>query len=348
MGGGDLPSDYRPSEAEPFMNERQRAYFRKKLLAWRDEILRESKETLDYLQYSEQHPDINDRASYESDRGIELRARDRQRKLIAKIEAALVRIEDGRRRELVARIKAVLRRRSLEPKGRSEATAAIVAFEGFELDLVRRRLRAPDGAVIVLSANEFAILSIFLRHAGQVLSREELARMDATEQSADLDRAIDMLITAAPKASRAHHERPHLHLARTRLLADCGGGRRRPSPAHGFRRLGPGLVNAKRAVAAGPSLRTQVLALAVASLFVSVALAIAILVAAPPPKPSPVSLQEVARAFKGGSLETAWGMRLVRTTGRIDDFPQAPPCRPCAGSGPPWPLWWAFQPHAYS
>jgi DnaK suppressor protein len=95
MSGGDLPPDYRPSEDEPFMNERQRAYFRKKLLAWRDEILRESKETLDYLAYSEQHPDINDRASYESDRGIELRARDRQRKLIAKIDAALVRIEDG-------------------------------------------------------------------------------------------------------------------------------------------------------------------------------------------------------------------------------------------------------------
>jgi DnaK suppressor protein len=95
MGGADLPPDYRPSEDEPFMNERQRAYFRKKLLAWRDEILRESKETLDYLQDSEQHPDVTDRASYESDRGIELRARDRQRKLIAKIDAALGRIEDG-------------------------------------------------------------------------------------------------------------------------------------------------------------------------------------------------------------------------------------------------------------
>ena len=79
MGGGDLPPDYRPSEDEPFMNERQRAYFRKKLLAWREEILRESRETLDYLQVSEQHPDVTDRASYESDRGIELRARDRQR-----------------------------------------------------------------------------------------------------------------------------------------------------------------------------------------------------------------------------------------------------------------------------
>jgi DnaK suppressor protein len=95
MGGADLPLDYRPSEDEPFMNERQRAYFRKKLTDWRDEILRESRETLDYLQDSEQHPDVTDRASYESDRGIELRARDRQRKLIAKIDAAIERIEDG-------------------------------------------------------------------------------------------------------------------------------------------------------------------------------------------------------------------------------------------------------------
>ncbi len=94
MGGADMPPGYRPSEDEPFMNERQRAYFKKKLLDWREEILRESKETLDYLQDSEQHPDITDRASYESDRGIELRARDRQRKLIAKIDAALGRIED--------------------------------------------------------------------------------------------------------------------------------------------------------------------------------------------------------------------------------------------------------------
>ena len=95
MIGADLPLHYRPSEDEPFMNERQRAYFRKKLVDWREEILRESKETLDYLQDSEQHPDITDRASYESDRGVELRARDRQRKLIAKIDAALGRIEEG-------------------------------------------------------------------------------------------------------------------------------------------------------------------------------------------------------------------------------------------------------------
>lgn len=87
-------------------------------------------------------------------------------------------------------------------------------------------------------------------------------------------------------------------------------------------------MNTEPAVAAGPSLRAQVLALAVASLFVSAALATAILVAVPPPKPSPVALQEVARALRGGPLETAWGTTLVRTTGRLDDFPQVPPPPP--------------------
>ena len=78
------------------MNERQREYFRRKLLAWKDEILRESRETLAALQNeSENHPDLADRASSETDRAIELRARDRQRKLIAKIDAALARIDDG-------------------------------------------------------------------------------------------------------------------------------------------------------------------------------------------------------------------------------------------------------------
>ena len=87
---------YKPSDAEPFMNERQREYFRRKLLAWRESILAESRETLNALQSeSENHPDIADRASCETDRAIELRARDRQRKLISKIEAALARIEDG-------------------------------------------------------------------------------------------------------------------------------------------------------------------------------------------------------------------------------------------------------------
>ncbi|MBX6426902.1 MAG: RNA polymerase-binding protein DksA [Variibacter sp.] len=87
---------YRPSEKEPFMNERQREYFRAKLLAWKEEILKEARETLQHLQDENQnHSDIADRASSETDRAIELRARDRQRKLIAKIDAALARIDDG-------------------------------------------------------------------------------------------------------------------------------------------------------------------------------------------------------------------------------------------------------------
>jgi DnaK suppressor protein len=87
---------YKPSDAEPFMNERQREYFRRKLIAWRESILAESRDTLNVLQHeSENHPDIADRASSETDRAIELRARDRQRKLISKIESALARIEDG-------------------------------------------------------------------------------------------------------------------------------------------------------------------------------------------------------------------------------------------------------------
>jgi len=91
-----LPEDYRPSDDEPFMNDMQRAYFRRKLLNWRDEILRSTKETLQHLQDdSAQHADIADRATSETERALELRARDRQRKLIAKIAAALERIEDG-------------------------------------------------------------------------------------------------------------------------------------------------------------------------------------------------------------------------------------------------------------
>jgi len=87
---------YRPSDKEPFMNERQREYFRAKLMAWREDILKEAKETLQHLQEENQnHPDLADRASSETDRAIELRARDRQRKLIAKIDEALGRIEDG-------------------------------------------------------------------------------------------------------------------------------------------------------------------------------------------------------------------------------------------------------------
>jgi len=78
------------------MNERQVEYFRQKLLNWKDDILRESKETLSHLQAeTENHPDLADRASSETDRALELRTRDRQRKLISKIEEALRRVEDG-------------------------------------------------------------------------------------------------------------------------------------------------------------------------------------------------------------------------------------------------------------
>lgn len=87
---------YRPQPGEPFMNDRQRAYFRAKLLAWRDEILKEAGQTLATLQVeSLREPDVNDRASSETDWGIELRTRDRQRKLVSKIEAALRRVEAG-------------------------------------------------------------------------------------------------------------------------------------------------------------------------------------------------------------------------------------------------------------
>ena len=87
---------YRPSEDEPFMNERQLKYFRQKLLIWQDDILRESGETLRHLQSeTANHPDLADRASSETDRALELRTRDRQRKLISKIDEALRRIEDG-------------------------------------------------------------------------------------------------------------------------------------------------------------------------------------------------------------------------------------------------------------
>ena len=83
-------------ETAPFMNDQQREYFRQKLVNWKNEILRESKDTLDALQEAENNlPDVADRASSETDRSIELRARDRQRKLVNKIDAALARIDDG-------------------------------------------------------------------------------------------------------------------------------------------------------------------------------------------------------------------------------------------------------------
>jgi DnaK suppressor protein len=91
-----LPAGYKPAESEPFMNERHKIYFRNKLIDWKEEIVRQNRETLHLLhEDSAQHADFADRATSETDRALELRARDRQRKLIAKIDAALARIEDG-------------------------------------------------------------------------------------------------------------------------------------------------------------------------------------------------------------------------------------------------------------
>lgn len=91
-----LPKNYRPTEKEKFMNAKQKEYFRRRLLTWKEEILEEAKETLKTLQKeSLKEADITDRASSETDWSIELRARDRQRKLISKIDSALAKIENG-------------------------------------------------------------------------------------------------------------------------------------------------------------------------------------------------------------------------------------------------------------
>ena len=91
-----LPKNYTPTDKEPFMNAKQKEFFRRKLNDWRDEIISETKETLNNLQHeSSNFADLADRASSETDRSLELRSRDRQRKLIAKIDEALSRIDDG-------------------------------------------------------------------------------------------------------------------------------------------------------------------------------------------------------------------------------------------------------------
>ncbi|MEM7723874.1 MAG: RNA polymerase-binding protein DksA [Pseudomonadota bacterium] len=91
-----LPEDYRPAEDEPFMNERQTEYFRRKLLNWKNDLLEDSRGTVAGLQDGTRNiPDVADRASEETDRALELRTRDRQRKLIAKIDSALRRIDEG-------------------------------------------------------------------------------------------------------------------------------------------------------------------------------------------------------------------------------------------------------------
>ncbi len=91
-----LPEDYRPAEDEPFMNDRQLEYFRRKLLDWKNELLAGSRDTIEGLQDNTRNiPDVADRASEETDRALELRTRDRQRKLVAKIDSALRRIDEG-------------------------------------------------------------------------------------------------------------------------------------------------------------------------------------------------------------------------------------------------------------
>ncbi|MFP6705790.1 MAG: RNA polymerase-binding protein DksA [Alphaproteobacteria bacterium] len=96
MSDVNLPSNYRPTEREKFMNSKQQEFFRRRLLGWRDEIVRDTKDTIQDLQDDDgQAPDIADRATTESERSIVLRARDRQRKLVAKIDAALNRIDEG-------------------------------------------------------------------------------------------------------------------------------------------------------------------------------------------------------------------------------------------------------------
>ena len=96
MTNVQLPKGYKPSADEEFMNDRQMEYFRHRLLAWREELLKDSEETLNNLKDGGMTvPDISDRASAEADKALELRTRDRMRKVISKIDAALERIEDG-------------------------------------------------------------------------------------------------------------------------------------------------------------------------------------------------------------------------------------------------------------
>jgi DnaK suppressor protein len=91
-----LAADYRPAEDEPFMNDRQLEYFRRKLTDWKNSIVADSRETIEGMQEGARNiPDVADRASEETDRALELRTRDRERKLVAKIDSALRRIEDG-------------------------------------------------------------------------------------------------------------------------------------------------------------------------------------------------------------------------------------------------------------
>jgi DnaK suppressor protein len=91
-----LPDNYSPAEDEPFMNDRQTEYFRRKLLAWKSDIMEDSRDTVQGMKDQTRNiPDVADRASEETDRALELRTRDRERKLVAKIDSALRRIAEG-------------------------------------------------------------------------------------------------------------------------------------------------------------------------------------------------------------------------------------------------------------
>jgi len=134
----DKNKTYRPSDKEPFMNERQREYFRHKLLSWKEEILKEAKETLAHLQAeSENHPDLADRASSETDRAIELRARDRQRKHLAdrassETDRAIELRARDRQRKLIAKIDAAIARLDDGTYGYCEETGEPIALKRLE------------------------------------------------------------------------------------------------------------------------------------------------------------------------------------------------------------------------
>ncbi len=154
---------YRPSEAEPFMNDRQREYFRRKLVTWKQDIIREANETIAALQSDgDAHSDLADRASAETDRAIELRARDRQRKLISKIDAALSRIDEGTYGfceetgepiSLRRLMRAPPRRFRLKRRSGMSGASAFIATTSFE-DFGRSPLRDRSGSAIPASADD--------------------------------------------------------------------------------------------------------------------------------------------------------------------------------------------------
>ncbi len=163
--GTQVPADYRPSENEPFMNERQREYFRRKLNIWKDEILKESRETIQNLQAETvPHADLADRASTEAERQLELRTRDRQRKLIAKIDAALRRIERrllwilrrNRRADLAQAAGCAPHRHSVDRGAGTRMSAREKVYRG-RLAKRRRACERMEGAPWIWSIRRFFI-----------------------------------------------------------------------------------------------------------------------------------------------------------------------------------------------